>query len=53
MGYFLRRHFCAFTVKGDSLQMKVMDIGGPAGDADTRELKDMKVLDEKVFKSRG
>ncbi|MCE5327497.1 MAG: hypothetical protein LLG01_13905 [Planctomycetaceae bacterium] len=52
VGYFLNRHYCQFTVKGDSLQMKAISIGGPAGEVDTRELKEMKVIDEKTFKPR-
>jgi hypothetical protein len=48
VGYFGTRHFCVFDVKDNAIELKVLKTAG--ADAD---IKDLKVLDQKIFKPRN
>ncbi len=48
VGYFGRHHFCVFDVKENAIEMKVLACAG-SPDAD---IKDLEVLDHKIFKPR-
>lgn len=54
-GWFLKRHFCEFTVTDQALKLKVIDIGLPDLNSaqETRQLEKLPVLEEKTFAPRN